>query len=161
MWLKLAAIVAVVIIVIQVGKSLASHTSGECGLASGDVAHADAGACPSTVAELAVDSTWAQQRIQDLAGQPATTGKLYFPGLIGGFQVNTFTSGYADAAEADQAIVDAGIVPSGRRLNVAAHVEVKAAAFMRARGITYAVLVINMPGGVCGAREKADHDNQG
>jgi len=54
----------------------------------------------------------------------------------------------ADATRADQAIADAGIVPAGRSLNVAAHVAVRAAAFMRAEGITDAVLVINKSSGV-------------
>lgn len=153
-WFKLAVIIAAVIAVIEVAKGISANDG--CGAASAAVAHADTGGCPSTVQELAEDSAWARQRIQDLAGQPETTGKLYYPGLIGGFQIKTFTSGYQDSGQADQAIVDTGIVPAGRKLNVAAHAEVKAAAFMRAEGITYAVLVINMPRGVCGVNEKTD-----
>jgi hypothetical protein len=127
------------------------HGIAGCDAAGAGVAHADSGGCPTTVQGLAEDVSWAGQRIQSLAGQPETVGKLYSPGLVSGFQARTFNSGYnADATRADQAIADAGIVPAGRSLNVAAHVEVQAAAFMRAQGITYAVLVINKLGGVCG-----------
>jgi hypothetical protein len=153
-WFRLAAIAAAIIIVIQVGKTIADRTTSGCGLAVG-VAHADTGGCPS-VEELAADATWAGQRIQSLTTRPETAGRLYYPGLVNGFRVEDFTSGYQDAARADQAIADAGIVPPGRNLNVAAHVEVKAAAFMRTQSIAYAVLVINKDSGVCGANEKAD-----
>ncbi len=144
----------VLIGVIVFGLSyVAGHWPSGCGSTGVAVAHADTGGCPTTVQGLAEDSSWAQQRVQSLAGQPETAGKLYSTGLVGGFQVRTFSSGYnADATRADHVIADAGIVPAGRSLNVAAHVEVQAAAFMRAEDITYAVLVINKSSGVCGVQ---------
>jgi hypothetical protein len=152
---RLVLVVAIVLALYFVITHYHGGPSG-CDAAGSGIAHADTGSCPATVQGLAEDSSWARQRIQSLAGQPETAGKLYSPGLVGGFQVRTFSSGYnADATRADQAIADAGIVPAGRSLNVAAHVEVQAAAFMRAEGVTYAVLVINKLGGVCGV-ETAD-----
>ena len=61
-WFKLAGIALVVIIVVQVTKSIAGHTDSGCGLASGDIAHAGNIDCPSYITQAASDPSWAAQR---------------------------------------------------------------------------------------------------
>ena len=107
------------------------------------MAHADSGDCPADVQQAAQDSRWAGNRIASITDDRLTTGLLY---TEDGAETR-LTSGES-GDEFDSAI---GYL--GDRLGkkqAAGHVEVKAAAMMRDKGSTYAVLVINNPDGMCG-----------
>lgn len=120
-----------------------------CEAAAG-VAHAASDECPSSAEAAAGDAGWAADRYDAIKDEKVTTGLFYDEDG----NEHELTSGEdADAEVATSVLQELGIVRSGATLNVATHVEVKAAAQMRENGVTRGVLVINRAAGVCsGAR---------
>jgi hypothetical protein len=116
--------------------------------ASGAVAHADNGVCPNSLAAAAGDSQWAAQRIASIPRTATTTtGLLYDPD---GHETRYTSEQDSDSDAALNVGRQAGAFPSKGRPDVVDHVEVKAAAAMRAGNVTSGVLVINFPGPPCG-----------
>ena len=119
--------------------------------AAGAVAHADDGECPSGLEDAANDAEWAADRIASLRAKKAklTTGLFYDEDGA----EHTHVSGYDENSDrAEEALDEAGVeFPPAGRHPAAAHVETKIAAGMRDNDITFGVVVINHPGGPCGA----------
>lgn len=142
---KLAAIVAAVVIVIQIGRNLSGHTSLTCGLSGAGVAHADTSDCLD-LHNAAVDPAWAAQQQQRLTGSALTTGLLYTtssadpsPPIKSGETGHAFDIAVLYLQPyAGKQIIDR---PPGHQ--AAGHVEAKAAALLRAATRKFGVLVIN------------------
>jgi hypothetical protein len=148
---KLAAIVAAVIVIVQVGKSIAEHASLGCGRASAaaDVAHADTSACPADIAQAVRESSWAAQQRQVMQDARVTSGR-YITNQASDPQA--ITSGWNAPPGISDRIV--GLLrnspnfpnfPSSGKPNVAGDVETKVAMVMREAGATSAVVAINHP----------------
>ncbi|HEX4700714.1 MAG TPA: DddA-like double-stranded DNA deaminase toxin [Pseudonocardiaceae bacterium] len=117
--------------------------------ASGTVAHADSGDCPTSVDIAGSDPHWAASRWSTIKDAKVTTGLFYDQD---GHE-HQFTSGEdTDADQVSQILRDAGATfPRGATTHPAAtHVETKAAARMRDNGVATGVIVINNSRGVCG-----------
>ena len=142
---KLAAIVAVVVIAIQIGRNIADHMRPACGLSGTGVAHADTSGCLD-LHNAAVDPAWAAQQQQRLTGSTLTTGLLYTtnstdpgPPITSGETGHSFDIAMRYLGPyAGKQIIDR---PPGHQ--AAGHVEAKAAALMRAADRKFGVLVIN------------------
>ena len=105
-------------------------------------AHADDNECPSSLDAAANDRAWAAARLATIQDEDVTTGLLYDGD---GGKVTLMSGKDSNSKLADKIIGELG----GPKLWVATHVEVKAAAIMREKGISHAVLVINKDDGVC------------
>ena len=58
-WIKLAGIVVIAVIVVQVGKVIADRTTSGCDRAGGDIAHAETSDCRGYVRQAAGDPSFA------------------------------------------------------------------------------------------------------
>lgn len=116
--------------------------------ASGAVAHADSADCPNNLEAAAGNRQWAEQRIASMPRSGSTTTGLFYD--PDGHETRYTSEQDSDSDSALNVGRQAGVFPSKGRPNVVDHVEVKAAAAMRAGGVTSGVLVINFPGRPCG-----------
>jgi hypothetical protein len=114
--------------------------------AAGAVAYADSGSCPSNINAAAGDASWATDRLASIANQPQTAGLFYDKD---GNERDFVSDQDSDEDTATQVMRDLGIVPANATLNVAAHVEIKAAAMMHQQGLDQGLLVINRTTGIC------------
>jgi SCP1.201-like deaminase len=116
--------------------------------ASGAVAHADSGDCPTSIGGADGDAQWAVERIASMPRTGSTTTGLFYD--PDGHETRYTSEQDGDSDAALNTGRDAGVFPSKGRPNVVDHVEMKAAAAMRAGNVASGVLVINYPGPPCG-----------
>lgn len=150
---KLIGWVVVVVLVVVVAKSCGfglfdggTRFGCEAAGSAGPVAYAASGDCPSSVEDAANDAQWAANRIAEIAGEHDTTGVLY----DSDGNSTTFTSGETgDAFQRALEYLSSILGGENYARQAAGHVETKAAAAMRQRDQTFAVLVINHTKGPC------------
>jgi hypothetical protein len=146
-WFKLAVLVIVAVIVVQISKSIASHTESGCGLASSGNAHAETIDCPSYVTQAASDASWAAQQQQEMTAT-LTIGHYITnrsPPRCGSRAVGTNrtvsrieSSIFFEVRRASQTLAKANrTLPATWRLKVAM--------VMREAGATSGVVAINHP----------------
>lgn len=130
--------------------------------ATGAVAQADDGSadCPANLDQAISDAPWAAARIAainaEIDANPGRYVKRYTHGELyeQDGTAHSYDSGQdADADSAEQVGRSIRVFGPVGRVAAAEHVEVKVAAQMRTADVTQAVLVINNPGGPCGADE--------
>lgn len=113
---------------------------------AGPVVYAASDDCPSSIEDAATNARWAANRIAEIAGEHDTTGVLY----DSDGHSTTFTSNESDDAF-QLALEYLSPILGGESYakQAAGHVETKAAAAIRQRDQTFAVLVINHTKGPC------------
>lgn len=117
--------------------------------ASGAVAHADNADCPASIQQAVSDPQWAAARLATIPRTGTTTTGLYYDS--DGHETRLTSGEDTDADRVNEILRQVGVAfPGGGAVHPASsHVETKATARMRDEGVTYGVLVINNPGGVC------------
>lgn len=114
---------------------------------------------PESLRQAATDSQWAATQLAQLSARAEgdkTRGLFFRPGKA--TRPLLVISGRGDGPEQDpryyesarQLLIDSGEFDANTAANAAAHVEVKAAAYMRLNSLSYAVIVINHASGPCG-----------
>ncbi|HEY3607929.1 MAG TPA: DddA-like double-stranded DNA deaminase toxin [Pseudonocardiaceae bacterium] len=126
-----------------------------CGqTATAAVAHADTADCPASVGAADNDATWAQARLATIRRLGDPTDGLFYD--KDGHETHYTSARNADSDTALRVGRAAGVFPATGRPNIVDHVEVKAAAAMRAAGVRQGVMVINYPGGPCAQDQNGD-----